>query len=399
MGFSGGSITFKRFIVQGDAPPRVDEDLLEQLSARAMGRDSIQTADHTDMGWITGEHILDSNFTFAKNSLDDGLSFALRIDTNKPPSDLVRSYQRQNEAAALEASGREFLSKAERRQAREQALSRADAEARAGAFRKMKQVPVFWDLKRGEVYLGATGTTIAEPFMTLFQMTFEKTLIPVSSGELAARWAAHAGEVRAYDDCKPAYFVQPPDGAASDQDFEGEGRAKDFLGTEWLVWLWYTSQVESAQITTQIGQSVTVLFEKAVQMECAFGISGKLAIQADDPTHLPESSVALAEGKRPVRVGMQIAAGGESFGLNLRGDVMHYSGVQLPAPDEASSTPRAIFEDRIEKLRTMIQACDDLHTAFIRKRLSNRWPQALNAIRAWIAAGRHQNPKAEAVSA
>jgi len=53
MGFAGGSITFKRFFVQGEAPALVNEALIEQLSARAMGRDSIQTADHTDMGWIT----------------------------------------------------------------------------------------------------------------------------------------------------------------------------------------------------------------------------------------------------------------------------------------------------------------------------------------------------------
>ncbi|HOA75365.1 MAG TPA: hypothetical protein PL151_10635 [Phycisphaerae bacterium] len=398
MGFAGGSITFKRFFVQGNSPQRVDEALIEQLSARAMGRDSIQTADHTEMGWITGEHILDTSFSFAKNAVGDGLAFSMRIDTNKPPSDLVRSYQRQNEAALLEASGREFLSKAERRQAREEALARAEAEAREGAFRRMKQVPVFWDLKRNEVYLGSTGNSVAEPFMTLFRMTFGLMLVPVSSSELAARWAAHAGEARAFDDCKPAHFVQPPDGAVSADDYENEVRGKDFLGTEWLVWLWYTSQIESAQVSTQLGKSVTVLFEKSVQLECAFGITGKLSVQADDPTHLPEAAVALAEGKRPVRVGLQLAASGESYGLNLRGDVMHYSGVQLPPPEDASN-PRAIFEDRIEKLRDMIQACDDLYTAFIRKRLSNRWPQTLNAMRAWVAAGRHRAPAAEAATA
>lgn len=398
MGFAGGSVTFKRFFVQGKAPQRVDEDRLEQLSARAMGRDSIQTADHTEVGWTTGDHILDTSFNFAKNALGDGLAFAMRVDSNKPPADLVRSYQRQNEQSLLEASGREFLSKSERRQAREEALSRADSEARSGAFRKMKQVPVFWDLKRNEVYLGATGNSVAEPFMTLFRMTFNSMLVPVSSGELAGRWAAQTGEARAFDDCKPAYFVQPPDGAASGDDYENEARGKDFLGTEWLIWLWYTSQVENAQVTTQLGRSVTVLFEKAMQLECAFGISGKLAVQADDPTHLPESTVALAEGKRPVRVGLRVAAAGETFGLNLRGDCLHYSGVQLPAPEDAAS-PRAVFEDRIDKLRDLIQACDDLYTAFIRKRLSSRWPQTLNAMRTWAAAGRQGLRTAEVATA
>jgi hypothetical protein len=398
MAFASGSITFKRFVVQGEAPQRVDETVIEQLSARGMGRDSMQMADHSEFGWITGDHVFDTDFTFEKNSVADGLSFSMRIDTNKAPTDLVRAYQRQNEQAMLEASGREFLSKAEKREAREQAKARAENEAHAGAFRRIKQVPAFWDLKRNEVYLAATGSTIVEPFMTLFRMTFGPMLIPVSSGELAARWSATAGEARAFDDCKPAFFVQPPDGAATDANFEGEPHNKDFLGTEWLTWLWYTSQVESAQVTTQLGHSVTVMFEKSMNLDCAFGVTGKLTAQADDPARMPEALMALASGKRPIKAGLQVGTAGESFSLNLRGDVMHYGGVQLPAPDEAGS-PRAVFEDRMDKLRDMLAACDDLYTAFIRKRLSNRWPQTLNAIRAWVAGGRHQGSGETAASA
>lgn len=397
MAFASGSVTFTRFMVQQDPPARVNEELLEQLSARAIGRDSMQTANHSDVGWITGDHIQDNEFSFAKNAVADGLSFSMRIDTNKPPSDLVRSYQRQNEQAMLEASGREFLSKAERREAREQALSRADAEARSGAFRRTKQVPVFWDLQRQEVYLGATGTTVTEPFMTLFRMTFNRLPVQVSSSELAGRWAVTAGEGRAFDDSKPAYFVQPPDGAATDADIPGEKRQRNFFGTEWLTWLWYTTAVESSQVTTQLGQSATVLFEKSIQMECAFGVTGKLTAQADDPVRLPEMAVALSNGKRPIRAGLQIGTVGEAFSLSIRPDVMHYSGVQLSPPEEVS-TPRDIFEDRMDKLRSMIRCLDDLYLAFIRKRLSNRWPQTLNAMRAWIAAAR-QTSEAEPMSA
>lgn len=398
MGFASGSITFKRFIVQGDSPQRVEEDLLEQLSARAMGRDSMSLADNSEIGWITGDHVLDVDFDFAKNAVADGLSFALRIDTNKPPTDVVRAYQRQAEQSMLEASGREFLSKAERREAREQAKSRAETEARSGAFRQIKQVPVFWDLRRNEVYLATTSNAVAEPFMTHFRMTFDRTLIPVSSGELAARWSASAGEARAFDDSKPAYFVQPPDGAASDADFDGEPTNKDFLGTEWLTWLWYTTQVDSSQITTQLGQSVTVLFEKSLNMECAFGVTGKLTASADDPSRLPEALIALGGGKRPIKAGLQIAAAGDSFSFTIRGDVMHYSSVRLSPPDEAS-TPRAVFEDRMDKLRDLIQAGDDLYQAFLRKRLSSRWAQTLGTLRSWIAGNRVSNPVAEAATA
>lgn len=382
MGFASGAVTFKRFFVNGEAFGPADESLIEMLAARSMAGDPVRTADHTEIGWTTGEHILDTRFDFARNVIADGLVFAMRVDTNKAPADLVRSYQKLNEQAMLEASGREFLSKAERREAREQALARADKEARAGHFRKMKAIPVFYDLKRNEVYLGSGASSVVDQFTVLFRETFDRGLVAASSGEMAARWSALAGEAHAFDTCEPAHFVSPPDGAElAMPEFAGtEGRSRDFLGTEWLTWLWFTAHAESPEITTQIGQSITVLFEKSLQLECAYKVSGNVSISADSPARLPETPVAIAGGKRPVKAGLQIAAHGELFGLAIRGDQMNYSGVQLAAPEDVKDL-RAVFEDRIDKLRTLIDAVGDLYTAFLRRRLSSKWPQNLAAIR------------------
>lgn len=388
MAFASGSITVKRFAVQGQSPRQADEELIEKLQAHAIGADDIRTADKTQIGWTTGEHILDTRFNLMKNALADGLHFAMRVDTHKAPPDLVRSYQRVNEAAILESSGREFLSKSEKREAREQALSQADKEARSGLFRRMKAIPVFWDFKRNEVYLHSAASNVIDQFLMLFRESFELSLVPITSGELAARWAVNSGETRSFDDSRPALFVQPPsDMGEGDALNVDEGGSRDFLGTEWLTWLWYASAVESPEITTQLGQNVTVMFEKSMQMQCAFRVTGSLMVTADGPTRLPEAVVALAEGKLPVRVGLQVASAGDAFGLSIRGDGMNYSSIQLPAPEDAGNL-RAVFEDRIEKLRDVIEAVDAVYVAFLRRRLSGKWPKTLNAIRAWVASGR-----------
>ncbi|MGQ9649578.1 MAG: hypothetical protein ACUVXJ_05680 [Phycisphaerae bacterium] len=389
MAFDSGSISFKRFFVSGQRPRQVDEALLEQLATKAIGADSIQTADHSEIGWATGEHILDTEFGFAKNVVADGLYFALRIDTNKPPTELVRSYQKINEQAMLQATGREFLSKAQRREAKEQALARLDSEAKSGAFKRMKQIPVFWDLPRNELYFGSAGNAAAESLMLLFRETFDRGIVAASAGEIAARWAAASGESRLFEDCRPAHFVTPPEGAGEASAGHGdEGRTNDFLGTEWLTWLWYATQVESPTITTARSGAVTVLFEKLVQMRCAFRLSGTVAVSSDSPTRLPEALVALSGGKLPVRTAMQIEAQGNTFSFAVRGDAMVFSGVQLPPPEDANSA-RAVFEDRIAKLRDLIDAGDGLYTVFLKRRLSSKWPQTLSAMRAWIASCRH----------
>ncbi len=388
MAFDGGSITFKRFFVQGQGPRQVDEGLLKQLAAKAIGADSIQTADHSEIGWATGDHILDTEFDFAKNSIADGLYFALRIDTNKPPTELVRSYQKINEQAMLQATGREFLSKAQRREAREQALSRLDSEARSGVFRRMKQVPVFWDLPRNELYFGSAGNSAIESLMLLFRETFDRGIVAASAGEIAGRWAAANGESRLFEDCRPAHFVTPPEGAADAPAHSDEGRTNDFLGTEWLTWLWYATQVESPTIATAKAGAVTVLFEKSVQLQCAFKLNGSATMNSDSPTRLPEALVALSGGKLPVRTAMQIEAQGSAFSVAVRGDAMTFSGVQLPPPEDANS-PRAVFEDRLARLRDLIDAGEGLYAAFLKRRLSSKWSQTLSSMRAWIASCRH----------
>ncbi|NLX12397.1 MAG: hypothetical protein GXY44_01920 [Phycisphaerales bacterium] len=388
MSFSSGSITCKRFFVGGQAVARVDEALLEQLAAGAVGADGIRTADMTELGWVTGEHILDTAFDFGKNAVADGLHFALRIDTNKPPSDLVRSYQKQNEQTMREASGREFLTKAQRAEAREQALARADSEAKAGIFKRMRQVPVFWDLPRNEVYLGGTSSAVADAFYLLFRQCFDRSVTAATAGELAARWSAKTGESRPFDACQPAHFVNPPDGIEleAEDGSGGQEQSKDFLGTEWLTWLWYAAHVESAEIQGPQG-AITVLFDRALQMECAFRMTGSLGIQAESPTRLPEAAVALAGGKRPVRAGLQLAIHGDVFGLGIRGDMMNLAGVRVPPPQEANND-RLVFEDRIEKLRDLVGGLDSLYVAFLKRRFSNKWPTTLNAMRNWISAGR-----------
>ncbi|GMV98697.1 MAG: hypothetical protein AMXMBFR83_30450 [Phycisphaerae bacterium] len=396
MAFADGTLSFKRLYVLGEAQARVDEPLLKRLADHAFGADTLRTADHTELGWTTGEHLLDARFDFAKNALADGLHFALRVDTHRPPADLVRGYQKLAEEAMLEASGRAFLTRAERKEAREQARARADAEARAGAFLRSRAVPAFWDLKRNEVYLAATAPGLVDQLILLFRRTFDRSLSAATAGELASRWAAMAGETRALDDALPAHFINPPDGAAA---FSAAGAsAKDFLGTEFLIWLLYAADVGSSEIATPQGHSAAIVFEKALQLQCPFRLTGTVSIAADGPAELPETAVALATGKLPVKAGMQLAVQGEAYALTLRPDVMNFSGVRLPEPTEPTH-PRARFEERIEHLRDLIGVVDGMYATFLKRRLSNKWPATLTAMRAWIAAGRGGSRPVEPLTA
>jgi hypothetical protein len=54
----------------------------------AAGRSRIASADGVETGWTAGEHVLDTDFGFEKNIINDTLTFDLRVDTEKLPNDL-----------------------------------------------------------------------------------------------------------------------------------------------------------------------------------------------------------------------------------------------------------------------------------------------------------------------
>src|SRR5947209_11869075 len=128
MGFFTGRLTCTRFRVAGRAPRSFGPEHLEQLTANVIGKQRVAAADGSQAGWTAGDHILDTRFDLAKNVVNDALHFALRIDAQKIPGDLMRAYA-QVELDALAAgnpSGRP--SARQKREAREAARAKIEAE-------------------------------------------------------------------------------------------------------------------------------------------------------------------------------------------------------------------------------------------------------------------------------
>src|SRR5215831_5176191 len=92
MGFFSGRVTFQRYRVTGKAARHFGPEHLERLTAHAIGKQRLAAADGVEAGWTAGDHILDTRFDLAKNIVNDTLHFALRIDQQKIPAELLRAY-------------------------------------------------------------------------------------------------------------------------------------------------------------------------------------------------------------------------------------------------------------------------------------------------------------------
>jgi hypothetical protein len=395
MGFDSGSISFRRFAVMGELPASPQESLLEALSEHALRPSEMGIPEDVEYGWSGGRHILDGNFTFENNVYADTIAFGLRIDTNKVPGDLKKAWKIMEEEAAAASNPSGFISKLQKKDARDIVRRKIEEELRSGRFRRSRLVPILWDLAAQTLYCPISGSS-QEKLMELFERTFGVTLQPMSAGSSALRMLEPEGRRRDYEDLRPTRFVMGSDGESQYPEYPWIAKGpepKDFLGNEFLLWLWHEADSRDGTIETAGGSDVTIFIDRSLDLDCAYGQTGKDSLRGDGPSRMPEAKDGLRTGKVPRKAGITLDSRGQQFTFNFNPEQMSFGSTKLPEVEEAE-TPRVLFEERISHLRDFCKAVDALYDTFLKLRASGTWEGHTSGIRRWIM----QSPKPIAVA-
>jgi hypothetical protein len=384
MAFAAGAISFRRFAVVGNGPKAIDEGLLEKLSEAALRPSELGQPEEVEYGWNGGRHVLDGEFSFENNVFADALHFGLRIDTNKVPGDLKKAYQMMEEEAAASGNPSGFISKNQKRDARETVRRKIEEELRSGKFRRSKLTPILWDVSQQMLYSPASGS-VFEKLGELFERTIGATLMPLTSGSLALRMLEPRGRRRDYEDLRPTRFVPGPGGEGDQPEYPWVAKGpepKDFLGNEFLVWLWHEADARTSIVDTEAAGDVTIFIDKSLDLDCAYGQSGSDSIRGSGPSRMPEARAALRSGKVPRRAGFVLDVARQQYTLSLKAETMAVGTAKLPEVE--ADTPRVLFEERIALLRELAKTTDGLFETFLKLRASSAWESQANTIRRWI---------------
>jgi len=374
-------MTFESFRIDGTQSRQFGPEHVEILEKHAIGEAKSLSNDQARVGFLAGAHLLDYDFDLEKNVFGDALHFAVRIDTNQVPAAIRRAWL-QIELAVLTADspGRR-PTKAQRLEAKDAVEARCEEAAGSGQFQRMQQFPVLWDAKNGLLYCGGTSAAAGDVCVDLLSRAFELELRRLSSGKIAIEWATEAKQRRALNDTVPANFRG--DGASADVAWwDGEGDNYDFLGNEFLLWLWWRWETQGDTIDLSDGSEATGMFNRTLAMECPWGESGKGTITAEDPTSLPEAAQAVRSGKLPRKAGLILVRHGEQYELTLQAETFVVSGAKIQVDEEAEG--RGILEDRIESLRGLKETLDLLFHAFCEQRIGKSWSSEQEHIRGWL---------------
>jgi hypothetical protein len=399
MPITSGRVSYCRFRVSGDAPDSVDETFLDLLHEHHFRETEIGAPDEVEAGWVTAEHLMDTQFTYDKVAYGPFALFALRLDTHKVPGEVKKAYQKMNEQAAASDSPTGFASKAEKREAKDLANRQVQEDLAAGRFRKSRSVQIAWDLRNGLVFCGNASGSVVEQLVRLFRKSFAAEITPMTGGTEAGHYLSQSGKHRDYEDLLPSAFTKPPvEAGLSGGDDEANPRdrhtpicpwvtksidLKDFVGNEWLTWLWHQCEENEGVISTEKAGELFITITRQLDMDCAWEMGGKITVRCDKPTSLAESDDALKTGKWPRKLGLILSDGEHQWDLTIGGDTLNVSAALLPDITEAQ-TPREVIEQRLALIGSLSFAMDQLYTAFLKQRTASGWSGKREAMSKWI---------------
>lgn len=381
MAFLSGSVGFERFNVSGGEFKHFQDEHIDTLSRFAAGPGKAGSIESSCVGFLAGDHLFDDQFDLSKNVIDNALHCGIRIDTNQVPS-AIRKAWLQMELIALakdNTSGRP--TKAQRQEAKEAVEQRCEDEARTGKYHKMQEFPVLWDAPNNLLYIGSSSSAAITHAADLFERAFEIQLSRISAGSVVNRWAEQAKKASALDDLGPAAFL--PQSQPSDSVWLNEfGESYDYLGNEFLLWLWWYVETQSDTLALADGSEAAVMFARSLSLECPLGETGKETIAADSPVKLPEAMQAIRAGKLPRKAGLTLVRQNQQFDVTLQAETFAISGAKIQS-EEADDIDE-IRLNRIESIRNLGRTVDLMFEFFLDRRVGKKWNSDLEALRHWL---------------
>lgn len=391
MGLLSGSATFERYWITKDPTSDFGPEHLEILEKFSIDSGSTPSLEQPNVGFLGGAHLLDTRFDLEKNLIGDVLHFGIRVDTNQIPGPIRNAWLQMEllPMAAENPSGKP--TKEQRQEAKESVQARCEDEAATGKFRRMQQTPILWDSVNDVLYVGGSSPTTNELCIDLMNRAFGLEFDRITSGKLAKAFATDNERLDDLYAVGPSPYV--PD-IANGHIVWWNGMAEnfDYLGNEFLIWLWWYFENESDTITVSDDSQVFGMFARTLTLDCPLGESGKESISAECPIALPEAELALRSGKQPRKAGLSLVRHGEQFDITLQAELFSVNSAKITPVEnqDAKDDPR---EERIASLRSLSESLDLLYEAFCQRRISKSWKRELKAIQEWLQPGQEKGQR------
>ena len=158
------------------------------------------------------------------------------------------------------------------------------------------------------------------------------------------------------------------------------------LGREFLLWLWWKSELFEGQMEipgfglSEVWLDDSLTLERQAEGEAL----EQTKLRGSSPSTSTEAHEALRRGKVPTKARLAITVDEKDYSFVLEGETFALSGVRTPALLQDEREER--FFERMYLLEELEEIIRELYREFLELHISQAWESTLApAIRAWVA--------------
>lgn len=155
-----------------------------------------------------------------------------------------------------------------------------------------------------------------------------------------------------------------------------------FLGREFLVWLWYKSELHEATLRRPDGSAMELWLDSQLALRSVHEPSEQVAFKGVAPSGRVEAKFALQKHWVPVKARVCVSIDAQDFAFVMDADSLAKTAIKLPVLTAKDSDER--FYERMHLLEVLDTVVEEQFREFLVVRLTGLWDaEMIPAIAAW----------------
>ena len=162
-----------------------------------------------------------------------------------------------------------------------------------------------------------------------------------------------------------------------------------FLGHEFLTWLWFIIEEDQTRIKGTEQGTVSLEIGNRLVLENLRKESGETITIKGDDAGLEEGILALRKGAVVTEVNLVYEAGEQQWHFTIKGDGLDIVSFKTPqtGPIESRKDIEGAVIEKVSLYDKAIQFIENLFSQFIKLRISNEWNEkVVPMVRQWMYA-------------
>ncbi len=365
------SSTFVRFSAEA---PRVSDlaSFLAEVFGKAAFKDP-EPLQKEAVGLSSIDDMFDTEFPYASYDKGKYVAFNFRVDERRIPAAVFKQFLHRAEKEYREKNRGKRPHRNEWKDIKEA----VELKLLNRILPSPKAFQVIWNPSGKYLLFGSTREKVIDLFLEFFERHFKVYPKPTDALTLAledTRLGQREKDVLS--------------GLIASRSRELAGDI--FLGSEFLVWLWFYSESEEGQVVLDKDTSFELRMGNRIVLEQVLDGKRQKVVCTGPDADFTEARAALKEGKKIKEAEYEILVGENKYLFTIDTRLWSIKGLKTPkiAPSMEDDDPDGRFYEKMFLIEEALKHIDLLYHHFLTFRLGVEWERDIvPEIKGWIESG------------